>query len=95
VVPYLRDIYEAPQIVLPSCILTKDITIADHPTSCLTDHEEPCIFPFIYKGLTYTKCTNIDESKGAWCATKLDANGATQGRLGIDSNYCSETCVTI
>uniref|UniRef100_A0A8C7A7Y5 Epididymal sperm binding protein 1 n=1 Tax=Nothoprocta perdicaria TaxID=30464 RepID=A0A8C7A7Y5_NOTPE len=30
----------------------------------------PCVFPFIYKGKTYTSCTKVDSSKEIpWCAT--------------------------
>ena len=28
----------------------------------------PCVFPFTYKGTTYTKCTSVDHSQ-AWCRT--------------------------
>ena len=33
-----------------------------------------CTFPFIYKGVLYSKCTRKDASK-PWCATKTDGNG--------------------
>ena len=28
-----------------------------------------CFFPFIYKGVTYTSCTNRDHNQ-LWCATR-------------------------
>jgi len=34
-----------------------------------------CLFPFIYKGKTYNKCTTDDSAMPrAWCATKVDEN---------------------
>ncbi|XP_048585867.1 uncharacterized protein LOC5504462 [Nematostella vectensis] len=34
-----------------------------------SDHA-PCVFPFQYKGKTYTKCTTVDASSGnPWCST--------------------------
>ena len=32
-----------------------------------------CIFPFVYKGKTYTECTTVESAnKKAWCATKVE-----------------------
>ena len=28
-----------------------------------------CVFPFVYKGKTYNKCTKVDDDK-PWCATE-------------------------
>ena len=36
----------------------------------------PCVFPFRYKGRTYTKCTDYESTNGQpWCATKVDSDG--------------------
>ena len=38
--------------------------------------QEPCVFPFIYKGVTYNTCTYVDHPEQMeWCSTKVDENG--------------------
>ena len=57
-------------------------------SECITTEGEnagKCIFPFTYNGKTCPgpTCCNLDNaSKGAWCSTKVDANGNH-----IDGNY--------
>jgi pimeloyl-ACP methyl ester carboxylesterase len=41
---------------------------------CQTKDNAVCIFPFEYKGVTYTSCTDKDQH-AAWCATDTDADG--------------------
>jgi len=43
-----------------------------------------CVFPFKYKGRTYTECTTADSENGkAWCAVEVDSNRvAVTGRWG-------------
>jgi len=41
------------------------------PTLCTTLDGDRCIFPFVYKNLTYTKCTYTD-SPTSWCAIAVD-----------------------
>ena len=31
-----------------------------------------CVFPFTYKGVEYTECTDVDVWYGTWCATTDD-----------------------
>ena len=50
-----------------------------------------CVFPFQYKGITYHKCTSIeDEENGQpWCSTEVDSNGIyIEGLWG----YCNTEC---
>lgn len=36
----------------------------------------PCVFPFIYRDVTYNACTDKDSDTGQpWCATKVDSEG--------------------
>merc|ERR1711868_101710 len=35
----------------------------------------PCIFPFIYQGVTYTSCTTAGRFSEPWCSTATDTNG--------------------
>ena len=54
---------------------------------------ETCKFPFIYKGVKYETCTNVDQgpySGGYWCSTQTFANGNhVTGSWG----YCQEYCI--
>ncbi|XP_062388115.1 epididymal sperm-binding protein 1-like [Sardina pilchardus] len=47
-----------------------------------TASEEPCVFPFHYKGNTYSDCTIKDES-ALWCAT-------TQNYARRKWRYCED-----
>ena len=48
------------------------------------------MFPFIYEGVKYDKCTSTHAAEGAvWCATQVHANETViEGRWGD----CSEGC---
>merc|ERR1711971_144390 len=52
------------------------------PSLCSTTSGDVCIFPFTYKGQTYTKCT-FTNSPTPWCATMVDQSGnAVTNRWG-------------
>ena len=36
---------------------------------------KPCVFPFIYDGVEYTRCTIKNSRDDSWCATKVDDEG--------------------
>merc|ERR1719346_752945 len=42
--------------------------------SCTTVLGSLCVFPFIYKGRTFVRCTEFEEPF-AWCATRVASNG--------------------
>ena len=43
---------------------------------CKTVQGKDCVFPFKYKGTTYSSCTQAESSNGAaWCATEVDTDG--------------------
>ena len=46
------------------------ITEIDCQTKVYTD----CVFPFKYKGKTYTECTGVNHQDNVWCSTKVDSN---------------------
>ena len=50
------------------------------------------MFPFKYKGQTFTKCTTYNWYPKTWCATKVDANGNyVNGEWGeCDATKCEE-----
>ena len=58
---------------------------------------QPCIFPFIYRNVTYSRCISRDSDSGQpWCATQLDGEGwvvdhawgdCDQGCPGTGSKY--------
>ena len=63
-------------------------------TTCKTrDGYGPCIFPFIYEGKTYEKCTtdgfSLDDDP--WCPYEVDENGVYSGGLISGKwNYCED-----
>ena len=45
-------------------------------TDCKTTSDNSCVFPFKYKGKTYSTCTRDESVNGIpWCATKVDRSG--------------------
>ena len=59
--------------LLPSLSLSKDIQLRI-PQTCRTTSGDSCIFPFTFKGQTFTKCTYTN-SPTPWCATMVDQIG--------------------
>jgi len=60
---------------------------------CRTDEEEECVFPFVYKGQTYTKCTTAESANNKpWCATKVfnESNEVIRNQWGDCQEYCSD-----
>ena len=44
---------------------------------CKTVDGRDCVFPFTYRGLSYSSCTTAESVNGAaWCATEVDSSGA-------------------
>ena len=56
---------------------------------CYTKSEK-CIFPFIFRGVTYYKCTNkYDPYNKYWCSTNVNSQGIhIQGYWGYCNNIC-------
>merc|ERR1712183_199361 len=65
------------------------------PTECLTRQNNPCVFPFTYKGEVYNQCTKVDSVNGAfWCATKVDRTGKAVRNAWEDcQSDCPRECV--
>ena len=49
-----------------------------------------CIFPFIYKGEQYDRCTTIDAPMTPWCSTENDENNNYIGYYGDCAEQCSD-----
>ena len=63
-------------VLLPCLALSPatELSIGNRiPTLCLTTQGQSCIFPFMYKDKTHTKCT-YNTSPTPWCATRIYAN---------------------
>ncbi|MPC71869.1 hypothetical protein E2C01_066159 [Portunus trituberculatus] len=53
----------------------------------MTSRNEPCTFPFVYKGLVYTECACVDAPE-CWCAVSL-----TVANEPAVSGYCKDFLV--
>ena len=73
------------------CKLYSDTCTADVPDSDVT-LPSSCTFPFSYKGVSYTKCTNVDtETAGyQWCS---HSSVYTSGALDETWSKCTEETV--
>ena len=59
---------------------------------CMSVKGRPCIFPFQYKGETYSSCTKIDSRRQtAWCATETEPSGEVKTNKWED---CRANCPT-
>ena len=73
--------------------------LLDYPAvACSTtsgeDPNKPCVFPFIFKGITYNWCTKDGNESGdteAWCATKVDGSGEYE-RGTTNWGFCEPKC---
>ena len=53
---------------------------------------KPCIFPFVYLGVTYHTCTDVnDPNSKPWCSTKVDDNGNHVSPGGY-FGHCGQDC---
>ena len=56
--------------------------------------DTPCIFPFVYGGVTYLGCAGDpakDKMSERWCSTKVDAKGNHMEGTN-NFGYCPTTC---
>ena len=69
-------------IILFNTYLLQSLSLFSFRKGCNTNggsHPNvPCVFPFIYKGTTYTGCTDVDNGGVPWCATTT---------LGVNAPY--------
>ena len=57
---------------------------------CKAINGKKCVFPFKYKGTTYSQCTKVDTDNGVpWCATSVDHNGIVRNSQWSD---CNDEC---
>jgi len=72
--------------ITQSCRTTKD----DRGGENRAVLDTPCVFPFEYKFVNYTSCTDRNDPDGfLWCSTQVDKRGKhVRGKFG----YCSPGC---
>jgi len=59
--------------------------------NCKTVKGKDCIFPFTFRGQTYSRCTKAESENGrAWCATKVDKLGRVVRNFWED---CGNGCL--
>ena len=56
--------------------------------ACRTVGEDPCVFPFTYRGNTYNECTTVDEPE-PWCSTETTDDGSF---ISGEWASCNEHC---
>ena len=67
--------------------LSCSITNAEGPQK-----NQPCAFPFKFKGKIYHKCTTVlDPDNKLWCSTRVNKLGKHVGGGG-NYGYCDERC---
>ncbi|XP_040577330.1 uncharacterized protein [Lepeophtheirus salmonis] len=54
----------------PSCENNKPTTVQPG-SACKTTDGQSCLFPFIYSGVSYDSCTDVQNGGVKWCATSL------------------------
>ena len=69
-----------------NCSAIKDLTRINQGIHEKLQPSNPCIFPFIYKNVTYKSCTKKDYNK-IWCATTVNATNH-QTSFGICNAFC-------
>ena len=62
------------------------------PIGCRTNggnvNDEPCVFPFIFKGVVYQTCTTIGHDQ-PWCYTMVNEDGVgVEGQWGNCGSGC-------
>ena len=51
-------------------------------------NNKPCVFPFIYKDISYSQCTKVEHNQ-LWCPTEVDAYGKyISGKYGECNSNC-------
>merc|ERR1711962_102528 len=89
--------------LFPSCNYSCETCQLNPSSSCVATSGEaagqPCIFPFIYKGIKYDGCApihSLDRGLDFWCSTKTDVNGyhirGPYNDVGRYVGYCDSTC---
>ena len=70
--------------------IIKSINYNKTMIDCKTVEDNDCVFPFIYKGVSYSSCTKAESSNGApWCATAVDDEGVAVAGAWED---CQDGC---
>jgi len=59
-------------------------------SGCVTD-AGPCVFPFIYKGVTYNECTEVEDPGYPWCSVKTNEDNEHVD-FNKDYGYCPSEC---
>lgn len=64
-------------------------------SSCTTEDGRSCVFPFKFRGETYTGCTTDHDPDGrSWCSTQVTDSGVHVENAG-QWDYCSKNCINI
>ena len=58
---------------------------------CSPAYSKPCVFPFVYSGVTYNGCTTKDNNGQEWCATSIQPGGTFVSDQW--KNCCNCPCV--
>ncbi|XP_046861473.1 matrix metalloproteinase-9-like [Xenia sp. Carnegie-2017] len=73
--------------VVKKASTTATTTAAQSGLTTINGHT--CHIPFLYQGVTYTRCTSVDGNGQYWCATADVPNGVYVGAAGLGNwDWC-------
>lgn len=75
------------QLASAGSITAPPLAVDSFTPDCTVKVPEDCKFPFVYKGISYQSCTEVDAVGSTWCSTDSDFAGHWR--------QCTEPCKSL